>query len=164
MLLSQDSSPTPSRLLGPYRPSFHVQKMIHIPFSRVAHYRSYRLLNITQMISQQEAWCIYDTKKRVVGLCPTLRNFTRKKAIALLAFVADLKDTFDNCSVCEVEALWVPACMLSDGAKEMYETYTASGLSTDADVDHGTWKVVVNALIQMAWQKTWFIKLVTRVS
>lgn len=53
------------------------------------------------MISLQKAQCTDGTNKRVVGICPTIRNYTGEKMIVLLAFLAHLKDTLDNCGVCE---------------------------------------------------------------
>lgn len=95
---------------------------------------------------QKEALCIYDTRERFVSFCSTLMNLTEEKQIVLLALPADLKDTFDNCSACEDEAILVISYLLSDGAKEMHEAKTASGMRTDAPVYYSTWAEVIKAL------------------
>lgn len=69
-----------------------------------------------QMTLVQKPQCIYDTKERVSGLYSTLRNF-RGKPTALLAVLSDLKDTFDNFSVCEGEPVRGLAYLLSDSAR-----------------------------------------------
>lgn len=65
----------------------------------------------------QENWCNNETWGRIAGLCPTLRNFAGKEPIALLAFLADLKDMFDNFGVYNCDAVCVLAYLLSNGAK-----------------------------------------------
>lgn len=50
-----------------------------------------------------EAQCINLPKKHVGRLCPTLRNNTRRKAIAVLDFLAINKDMYDHCNIQEVK-------------------------------------------------------------
>lgn len=83
-----------------------------------------------------------------MGFFPTLGNFTGKNTIALLAFLAKLKYTFDNCGVSEGKTVCVLACLLSNGAEEVYEAYFTDGISTDPHVYHGTFPVVINVPIQ----------------
>lgn len=67
-------------------------------------------------------------------LCPKLRNFTGERLIALLAFLADRKDMFDNYGVCKREAVRVLSYLLRDGAKEVCEAFTANEMNTEAYV------------------------------
>lgn len=66
------------------------------------------------------------------GVLPTLINCTGEKLIALLPFLADLKDTSDNCGVCENWTIGVIVYFLSDGANAAYEAYSNYAMSTDA--------------------------------
>lgn len=56
-----------------------------------------------------------------MGLCSTLRSFTREISIALLAFLASVKDTFDSCGVCDGGAARVLDFVQSDDATKVYE-------------------------------------------
>lgn len=56
------------------------------------------------MITLHEAQCTHHTKKRFVEICPTTSIFTGENPIALLAVLANIKYTFDNCGVCDSEA------------------------------------------------------------
>lgn len=38
--------------------------------------------------------------------------------------------------------------LVTDSAREIYEPYTANGLSIDAHIYHETWPVVINVFIQ----------------
>lgn len=104
----------------------------------------------------QKNWCIHDSKRKEVSLFPTIKNFTAEKPTTVLAFLADLKDTFDNCCVYESKPVWVLAYLLSDGIKVIYESYTANWINrmqTDAHVYHGTWPVLINARIHRLLNK-----------
>lgn len=83
-----------------------------------------------------------------MGLCPTLRNFTGVKWIALLEFFPNLKDTFDNSGLCAGEVDLVLAYSLGESDTDLYKAYPANGMSIDGHVYHGTWLAVINALIQ----------------
>lgn len=93
-VLFQDLSAALLRLHAPYCSVDQVQDMSLTSFSRIVDYCLYYLLDTKQYISIREAWRIRDSKERVVGLYPTLRNFTGEKPIALRAFLANLKYTF----------------------------------------------------------------------
>lgn len=71
-----------------------------------------------------------------------------RKPIALLAFLGKVKDTSDNCGVCECNAVRVLVYLVSDSAREVYEAYTANEMSTDAHGFHGAQAIVINALMQ----------------
>lgn len=88
-----------------------------------------------------------------IRLCSLLKNFTEEKPIAPLILVASLKDTSDNCGLCESEAVWVLAYLLGDDAKESYGKYIDSEISIDALLQQETWLVVINALIQQILNK-----------
>lgn len=77
-----------------------------------------------------------------------LRNFTREKQITQLVLLATSKHILDDCGVIEAEATRIVAYLLSDGFKEVYETYIAHGISSDAHFCHGTCQAVINALMQ----------------
>lgn len=83
-----------------------------------------------------------------MGFYPTLRIFTVEKPIALLAFLADRKDSLHNCGLCESENVQVPANLLSGGAQKVDDAYKANGMSTDAHLHRETRPVIINALIQ----------------
>lgn len=68
---------------------------------RVVNYRLYQLLENRQMITRQEAGCIYDTDEPVVRFCFTQTNLTGKIPNALLARLANLNDTFEICGESE---------------------------------------------------------------
>lgn len=99
------------------------------------------------MISPQKAGCIHHYGTKFWDLQYSMEHHG-KKAIALLAYPANHNDTFINCGVCEGEAVCVTAYLLSVGAKDVYKTNTANEKKTDARVYHGTWPVVINALIK----------------
>lgn len=65
----------------------------------------------------------------------------------LPAFVVNLKNTVDTCDVYEGEAVRVLALLLNDGAKSVYQTYSAHEMSTNDHVYHGTWPMVINVLM-----------------
>lgn len=67
----------------------------------------------------------------MMGLGATLRDFTKKKTIALLAILAGLKDRFDNCGKCEGDVAEVLPKPLLDGANEMHETNTDTGINSN---------------------------------
>lgn len=102
---SKDSSTSPSRSLVSYCPSVQLPEAILSTFLRVVIYCSPWLLITRQIISLQEVWFSRNTKKRVVGLCVTLRNFTQEHVIALKTFLANLMDTFNKCAVFEGKAV-----------------------------------------------------------
>lgn len=96
------------------------------------------------MISPLGARYLHDTKRQIVKLCSTIRNFTEEQnSIALLAFLADPKDTSDTCGVCGGKAVQNLAYLSSDGAKEVHETYTAIRISTDDHIFHEAWQPVI---------------------
>lgn len=103
--LIQDPGATPSQSFGPYCFSVQVQKKILSTFPRELDYWSHCLLNSRKMKLLQEARCILSTKEQVMGPCPTIRQLTREKLIALLAFLADFNNTFDNSDVWEDEGV-----------------------------------------------------------
>lgn len=72
-------------------------------------------------------------------------NFTEKISV-LLAFIANFIDTFDNCSICEVGAVWAPPYLLSNGTKKVYEAYTDSKRRFDAHAFHESRSEVIKAL------------------
>lgn len=98
------------------------------------------------MILLQEAQFIHNTEENVVRLCPTVRNFTGENPIAPPVIQANLKDMFDNWSVCENKTVRDFAYLLCDGTKKVNEAYAANGMSTDNHVYYGTSPVVNNAL------------------
>lgn len=73
--------------------------------------------------------------------------------IVLLAFLSDLKDTFNNCDGCEGEAVWVLASSLSDGIKEVYEAYTTNLANGGAHVFHEICPAIIDALTQLFFTK-----------
>lgn len=91
-----------------------------------------------RMILLQEAQCIHDNMARAVGLCPTLMNLVGEKPIVLLAFLANLKDIFDNCGVRVGDAARDLAFSFCDLTNEVYEVYTANDFSTYDHVNHET--------------------------
>lgn len=68
--------------------------------------------------------------------------------IAILAFVADFKDLFETCGVCEGTDVWGLAYLLSDNAKEIYETYIANGISTDFQAYDGLRQVAIKDIMK----------------
>lgn len=70
----------------------------------IVHYWSCCLLKSRRIELLQKARYTHDTKKRIVAICTALRNFAKEKPIALLAFLSDLKDIFDNSGEYEGEA------------------------------------------------------------
>lgn len=93
--------------------------MIPFPYFRVADYRSYCLLRTRPMILLQEAHCIHDTVRRVVGLSPALRNFTGEKSTTEPACLANVKDKFDNCGSFKGETVRVLSYSLSYGTRKV---------------------------------------------
>lgn len=77
-------------------------------------------------------------RNELQGIACHWRNFTEEKPIALLAFSAELKDPLNNCSVCEEKAVRVLVYLLSGGAEELNEVYTANWMSIDAHISQGT--------------------------
>lgn len=119
--LIQDSGANSSRLLGPNCSGDQDQEKFLSTFSRVVNYRFYRFLDSRQNVFLQEALCIHYTKQRVAGLCPSLGNIKKRKPIARLAFGTDLKNTSDDCGVCQSKAVRLLSYLLRDGAREVYE-------------------------------------------
>lgn len=76
------------------------------------------------------------------------KELYENKPNALLAFLVPLKDTLDKRGVSVKETVRVIAYMLRDNAEKVYETYTSEGLKADAYVYHGSWPMVISALIQ----------------
>lgn len=76
------------------------------------------------------------------------KKFQQKTYITIQTLSANLRDWFDNCGVCEAEAICLSANLLIDGESEEDGPYAANGVSTDVLVYHVTWAVVANALIQ----------------
>lgn len=144
----QQSNATLPRSFGLNFPNFPAWETILTPSSKVVKYLSYPLLNTGQIRLQQRARCIHETKAKILGLCPTLWNFTGENPIAVPDFLANLKETFDNCSVCESKGINVHASMLSYSVREVSKTYTTNEMSTDAHVCQGARPVVINALKQ----------------
>lgn len=104
--LFQDSSATFSKSPGPFCPGAQVQETIFIRFSRIQNSFSYYLLSTSRMILLLEAWGIRETEGRVVGFCPTPRSFIRQKPIALLDFLGNPKNTFENRGVHKCKIVW----------------------------------------------------------
>lgn len=77
-VLFQDSSAT-SRSLGSNFRGVQVQENIRTLYSRVVDFWFYRLLINRRVHSLQKAHCIHNHKNRVLGLCPTLGDFTEEK-------------------------------------------------------------------------------------
>lgn len=71
----QNSSRTPSPLLGPCYPSVQFQRAIFTPFSRVLYYRFSSLLRAKQLTSQLNARCTHNNKKRDVSRSMSLFYF-----------------------------------------------------------------------------------------
>lgn len=115
-------------------------------------HHSYRLLDTKQIISLQDFFFVLDTMDRVVGLCPTHKNFT-EKTIMVPSFLAGFKHIYDNCDVYEGENVCVLPYLFSDGAENMYESCSAARIHPDPHVDHGTWPVFLNPLIQRSLTK-----------
>lgn len=53
-----------------------------------------------------------------------------KKLIALLAFLVNLNDTFDNCCVSERQAVLVLSFSQGDDSKKVYTAFNANELRT----------------------------------
>lgn len=139
-----------SRVLGRYCSDVHVQVTILTLSSRIVCYRWYRYLITKQIISPYQFRCIYNTNQKVVGLYFTLRTFTGETPISLLAFLANLKNTFDRFGTCEGKAVWVywvPAYLLGNDAREEYYAYSTIGMSTDAIYYCKPWVVFITTLI-----------------
>lgn len=79
-------------------------------------------------------------------LFPTLRNLTGEKPIALQDFLGNLKDTFENCSLCEGEPVQGFAYLLSDNAIDLDEVYNGNEMRTNAFHYHERWPVIINAM------------------
>lgn len=73
-----------------------------------------------------------------MGLYPTIKDFTREKLIALLAFLTNFMDTFDNHGICEGEAVRVLAYLQSDSFKELFKAYNGIKKNPEAHIYHGT--------------------------
>lgn len=65
-----------------------------------------------------------------------------------MAFFADLKDTSDNCDVCEGEGVRVLIYLLRNCAKKLYMAYAAYEKRTGTHVYLRTWTMIITALIQ----------------
>lgn len=85
-------------------------------------YSSHNLLNTRQTILQQKPRWNEDTKKRARWFYAVLENFAREEPIAILVPLANLEDNFNNCGVCEGDAIRILACFLSHGSKESYKS------------------------------------------
>lgn len=111
-----------------------------------------------------------DIPKSFHGHSHSNNKFGRTSATyetAPLVLLAELKNKFNDCGVCEGEAVCVQVYLLRDGAKEMFEVYTAEEISSNAHIYHVPWPVAVNTLIQqfltkdMRWEAHY---LVIRIS
>lgn len=78
---------------------------------------------------------------------PYATTLQRTTLLAILAFSANLKYTIDNCGVHKTKAVQVLAQLTGDGAMEVNNACTTSGVRADAHVYYETWPVVINALI-----------------
>lgn len=101
-------------------PLFQFRRRCFSPFLRVVDYRLYRCIINWQMISLQKTWCIHNTKELVVVICTSLRTVIEEKPIAGLAFLANLKATFDSQGVFRGDAVWFLVYLIGDGAIEIY--------------------------------------------
>lgn len=67
--------------------------------------RFHHLLNTRQMILLKVAWCIHYNMYCVSGSFSSSKIFKKEKQIALLGFLANLEDVYDNSAECEAEAI-----------------------------------------------------------
>lgn len=137
----------------PYRlvfisPMFRLQKRSSPRFQKLSDYRSHCFLENRQMILLQEAYYNHETRDLVVVLSHHIKESNEKNAMPLLAILANLKDIFDNCGVCEEKPARVRVNLLSDAAEKVNKTHTAEGLNMDRHVFRLSWPVVTNSLIQ----------------
>lgn len=65
-----------------------------------------------------------------------------------MSFLFYFKDTIKTFGAFDVEAVWFLAYLLSDGAEEVYKVYTDNRMRTEVHVFHGTWPVVIHALVR----------------
>lgn len=79
--------------------------MLPTPLSKVVDYRAPRLLSKRQMILQLDAFCIHESKDRIVNLCTIKKNCTRQNPTALMLFLANGKNRLDNCGECKNDAV-----------------------------------------------------------
>lgn len=84
------------------------------------------------------------------GALPFTKELKRENQITHRAFFSNLKDSLNNSDACkcESESVSLLAFLLSDGMKEVYEMFTANGMSANAHVYHGTSSMVIGALFQ----------------
>lgn len=64
--------------------------------------------------------------------------------MALLTFLVDVKNAIDNSNICKSDDGLVLAYFLKDGAKGVYEAYTANETSTNTQDCRETWPMLIN--------------------
>ena len=135
------------RELGPYAPGLHPKKTFVDAFKVLVDYRQYRLSNMTSRMSDQEARDLSGLKRAIVQRYPNVGTFSGTDGMALLAFLHDLVEAFNDRRVSEAAEVQLLGLWLTDRAKSVYDSLIRNGRSTMQSRMRTTWPFVVHALL-----------------
>lgn len=123
------------------------------PFARVVDYRTYRLKNKTSTLSAEEAVNVYDCKRRIDGLHPTLGTFSGSPPIKLLSFLATIRDALDTTGASEAIGMRAIAYFLEGEALDVHEEQLSSATDDYEEELFGesrscAWPHIIDALLK----------------
>ena len=143
----QDDFEFVPRELGPYAPGLHPKKTFVDAFRALVDYRQYRLSNTASRMSDREARDQGGLKRAIDQRYPNIGTFSGTDGMALLAFLHDLVEAFDDKQVSEAAAVQLLGLWLTDRAKSVYDSLIRNGRSTVQSRMRSTWPFVVHALL-----------------
>ena len=126
----QDDFESAPRELGRYAHVLHPKKTFVDAFKVLLDYHQYRLSNTTSRISDREARDLSGLKRAIDQRYSNVGIFSGTDGIALLAFLHDLVEAFDERQVSEAAAVQLLGIWLPDGAKSVYDSLIRNGRST----------------------------------
>ena len=112
---------------GPYAPGLHPKKTFVDAFKVLVDYRQYRLSNTTSRMSDQEARDLNGLRRAIDQRYPNIGTFSGTDGMALLAFLHDLVEAFNDRRVSEAAAVQPLGLWLTDRAKSAYDSLIRNG-------------------------------------
>ena len=123
----QDDFEVVPRELGPYAPGLHPKKTFVDAFKALVDYRQYRLSNTTSRMSDREARDLSGLKRAIDQRYPNVGTFSGTDGMALLAFLHDLLEAFDDRQVSDAAAVQRLGLWLTDRAESLYDPLIRNG-------------------------------------
>ena len=98
-------------------------------------------------MSDREARDLSGLKRAIDQRYPNVGSFSGTDVMALLAYLHDLVEAFDDRQVSEAAAVQLPGLWLTNRAKSVYDSLIRSGRSTIQSRMRTTWAFVVHAFL-----------------